>query len=93
MRRIARSHRDRHRFSGDVVMANADAAQEPLMTLLQVCEVFQITPAAVHKARNRGGHPLFSKGFCPLGTRAGLRWRAEDVRDFIETQYTSAVSA
>lgn len=53
------------------------------MTLAELCSVLSITPAAVHKGRNRGGHPLYEKGFCPLGTRAGLRWLTADVRDFI----------
>ena len=57
---------------------------EPLLTVKQVCEILQIKPGTIHANRLRGGHPLFDKGFCPLGVRAGLRFRAQDVRDYID---------
>lgn len=57
---------------------------EPLLTVKQVCEILQIKPGTIHTSRLRGGHPLFDKAFCPLGVRAGLRFRAQDVRDYID---------
>ncbi len=74
-------------------MDDAADLPSPLMTLPELCALFHITPGSVHKSRVRGGHPLFSKGFCPLGPRAGLRWRTKDVLEYIENQYAEQVSA
>ncbi|MDJ0403920.1 hypothetical protein QNA23_10545 [Rhodococcus erythropolis] len=57
---------------------------DPLLTVEQLCEIFTIKPGTIHTSRLRGGHPLFDKGFCPLGVRAGLRFRQSDVQDYID---------
>lgn len=56
----------------------------PLLTVGQVCAILQIKPGTIHTSRLRGGHPLFDKGFCPLGVRAGLRFRESDVQEYID---------
>lgn len=65
---------------------------EPLVTLAEVAEILGCSPQTIKKRRVVGGHPLFDKGFLPLGVGGGLRFLASDVREFIDNVATDAAS-